>query len=155
LTATSINLIVVSSFALVILLASILGRKPERIGAGILGVGLLFTLGAQALAGGSPLFAFMVIDFLMALGLAVLTFRYPEKLWPGLAGCAQLLVFVFSATRAIDFPMSETTYLAALNLSCLGVTTALAGGTWAARWYRSPPSEWDLSFQETHPVQSS
>jgi hypothetical protein len=79
----------------------------------------------------------------LAIGLSVLTFRYPDKLWPGLAACAQTLVVAFSATRLLEFPLSETAYLTMLNVSSFAVALALAGGTWASRWYRKPADEWD------------
>jgi hypothetical protein len=49
----------------------------------------------------------------------------------------------FSATRLLEFPLSETAYLTMLNVSSFAVALALAGGTWASRWYRKPADEWD------------
>ena len=80
-----------------------------------------------------------------AVSLGVLTFKFPEKLWPGIAGCAQLLVFVFSATRVLEFPLSEQGYLIMLNLSSLLGVGSLAVGTWATRWRKREPDAWDLA----------
>lgn len=87
----------------------------------------------------------MGIDLLSALAFAALTFRNPDRLWPGVAGCGQFLVFVFSATRALEFPLSELAYLCALNISGLTVLAALTLGTIVSRWFPPAPSEWDLA----------
>ena len=142
-------LVIILSFAPVVF-AAVWGGRTERIGAAIIGSGQLLTWTAQSVAMLAPtasttipLEAFMLIDLTMALSFGAFMLRYPDKLWPGLAGCAQFLVFVFSATRAIDFPLSERAFFVAVNLSSLGVLVALAAGTWAARWYRKPASDWD------------
>jgi len=128
-----------------ILFASIFGRKPERLGAACYGIGLLLTWGGQMLIQKAPIYLFLGVDLLTAVGLGVITLRNPDKLWPGVAACAQMLVVVFSATRALDFPLSERSYLVMLNLSSLAGLAALAAGTWAARWGRRRTSAWDLA----------
>ena len=131
-----------------IIFALICGRRAERIGGALVGTAVLSTWAAQAVVAKVPLAAFMTIDAGLAVGLAVLTFRYPDKLWPGLAGCAQFLVLIFSVTRLIEFPLSPTAFLAALNLSSLAVHACLAVGTWRARWSKPRPDEWDVAARD-------
>lgn len=111
-------------------------------------VSVVLTWGGQALGEKAPFGAFMAIDLLTALAFGLLAFRYPEKLWPGLAGCGQFLVFTFSATRALDYPLSEGEYLHALNLSGMLVLASLGFGTWASRWRVREPSFYDVAFVE-------
>jgi hypothetical protein len=126
-----------------IVFAFVSGGAAERWGAAtILACNLLSWL-SQAAFGSAPLTAFLLIDLTLVAGLGVITFRYPDKLWPGLAACAQTLVLAFSATRALHFPLSEVAYLTMLNVSSLVVALALAGGTWSSRWYRKPHDEWE------------
>ena len=133
---------------LAIAFAIVLGGRAEKLGGGLVLSAILSTWIAQALWGMAPLYAFLPIDFAAACGFGILTARFPDKLWPGLAGCAQLLVFVFSATRAIDFPLSETAYLIMLNVSGFGVALALAGGTAVNRWHKPAPSQWDIAAEK-------
>jgi hypothetical protein len=117
---------------LVIAYALFRGGKVERLGAGVCGGFMLLTWVAQ-ISLDAPLYSFLMIDTAMAGAFGVLAVRNPEKLWPGVAGVGQTVVVVFSATRALSFPMSEVAYLVALNLSGLVVAGALGAGTWAAR----------------------
>jgi hypothetical protein len=55
------------------------------------------------------------------------------------------LVVVFSATRALNFPLSEQSYLVMINVSGLAGFGALAFGTWASRWRPKAPTEWDMA----------
>ena len=136
--------------------ALVCGRKAERLGAVVIGSGQVLTWGAQsafqASAAQVPLTAFMAIDLSLALALGLIAFRYPDKLWPDLAACAQLLVFVFSVTRAIDFPLSPTAFIVAVNASSFMALVALCFGTWAARWCREPISEWDCAGPNLQPL---
>lgn len=124
---------------------AICGGKAERFGAALLVFNLGLTWTAQASGDAAPFYAFMLIDLLTAAGFAWLIVKNPNKLWPGLAGCAQFLIFVFSVTRAIEFPLSEVGYLVMLNLCSLLALSALAAGAWAARWGRAKPSAWDMA----------
>lgn len=132
----------------VLLFAGVYGSRCERIGATVYITGFVATWVAQVTLGATPVLALIVIDAAVCIGFAYLTFRYPAKLWPGIAGCAQLLVVVFSATRMLDFPLSATTFLYALNVASLAVILSLCAGTWAARWLRRAPSDWDIAAQK-------
>ena len=127
--------------------AASLGARAERWGALVYGLSIGLAWGAQAVGDRTPVYAFMLIDLATCLAFGVIMLRHPDKLWPGLAAVAQLLVFVFSATRVIDFPLSETAYLVMLNVSGLAVASAIAAGTWATRWGRRAPSEWDIAAE--------
>jgi hypothetical protein len=134
--ASVLYLALIGLYAAILIFASTLGGRPERIAAGIYVANLAATWFAQASGDAAPFYAFMLIDFVAAVGFGWLMLKNPEKLWPGIAACAQLLVFVFSATRALEFPLSETGYLVMLNVCSLLGIGALAAGTWAARWRR-------------------
>jgi hypothetical protein len=135
--AVFLSFLSIGMFLLSVLLALALGRSAERMGALVCAGGGVLTLVAQGVAvGGLPYLAFLSIDCSMAIAFGVLALRFPEKLWPGVAGVAQTLVVTFSATRALHFPLSEAAYTAALNLSSLAVGLSLAGGTIASRWSR-------------------
>lgn len=123
--------------------ALIFGRSAERLGGIAIALAIAMTWAAQAVAGRAPVQAFLLIDLTLALSLAGIAVRYPEKLWPGLAGCAQFLVFVFSATRVIRYPLTETAYLVALTLSSVAVLGCLVVGTWRACWAKPRRDEWD------------
>lgn len=137
-----LSLVIIGLGLSALLFAAVFGGRAERSGAALLAGNIALTWIAQASAGQAPLLAFLAIDLVTAAGFGYLTFKNPEKLWPGVCGCAQLLIFVFSATRAIDFPMSEQAYLFMLSLSSLLCVGALAAGTWATRWRKSDDQEW-------------
>ena len=143
-TATLGVLLLVAPIATVAF-ASIFGSRSERVGASIYAVSIVVTWSAQLVGDKAPFFIFMGTDLLTAVALGVLTMRNPDKLWPGVAACAHTLVVVFSATRALEFPLSEHTYLVMLNVSSLAGLAALAVGTWAARWRPRTPSAWDIA----------
>lgn len=151
--AALLNLVVIVLSLAPVIFALTYGGRAERMGGAIIGVGQLLTWTAQGLAEAAsasaqiPLHAFMLIDLALALALGGVMVRHADKLWPGLAGCAQFLVFVFSLTRVIDFPLSERAFFIAVNLSSAAVLVALAAGTWASRWGRRKPSEWDIAAQ--------
>ena len=129
------------------LFALIVGGRVERLGAGLYAVGVLCTWSAQLFIAQAPFVAFLVIDTATALLLGVLAVRNPEKLWPGVAGVGQTLVVVFSATRALQFPMSETAYIIALNLSALLVVLPMGFAAWLHRWGRKPDeAEAELAY---------
>ena len=143
-TSVSIPSLVIIGIGLsALLFAAVFGGKAERNGATLLAGNIALTWIAQASSDQAPLAAFLAIDLATAAAFGYLTFKNPEKLWPGVCGCAQLLIFVFSATRAIDFPMSEQAYLFMLSLSSLLCVGALAAGTWAARWRKPGDQDWD------------
>jgi hypothetical protein len=96
----------------------------------------------QAFGDRAPLYSFLCVDLLTALGLAWVMLRNPEKLWPGVAACAQILVVVLSATRAIDYPLSERAYLIALGLCSMLGMGSLAIGAAVSRWGGCKPDPW-------------
>ena len=113
------------------------GGPVERLGAAIAFANVALAMVARQLFGSdAPIYPFLILDVLTALAFGVLAVRNPEKLWPGVAGVAMTFVMVFSATRAVGFPLSEFAYTTALNLSGLLVQASLAVGTWAHRWGR-------------------
>lgn len=127
------------SFVAAIVTAFIIGGRPERLGATVCVVGGMLSMGLQNLSPTElPFGAFLVIDLGMAAAFGVLAVKNPDKLWPGVAAVAQTLLMAFSASRALHFPLSETGYIAALNLSSTGVAIALLAGAWAHRWGRKP-----------------
>lgn len=127
-----------ASYQVAILVAFVIGGPAERAGGAIAAANVLLTTMAQLLAPDQlPYFAFLAIDLLAAAAFGVLALRAPEKLWPGVAGVGQTMVIVFSATRALDYPLSELAYEAALNLSCVTVGLALAIGAVLARRERA------------------
>jgi hypothetical protein len=130
-----------------LLLASTVGGKAEKLGAAIFGLALALTWGAQMLGERASYPIFLAIDFGAAAAAGALTIRFPDKLWPGIAGCAQFLVLTFSITRALNFPLSETAYLYALNLSGSLVWGSLLAGTWASRCYRKPVDDWEVAAE--------
>lgn len=125
------------------LFAGVCGGKAERQGAGIWLLLTMLTWTVQGVWGVAPTTAFMMIDCVLALSFGWIALRFPNKLWPGLAGCAQFLVLIFSVTRAVRYPLSQEAYIVMLNLSGLGVTCALIGGTWASRWWKPRRDEWE------------
>ena len=126
-------------FGLAVVFAIVAGGRAERIGGAIGAANFLLTVLAQGLTGAElPYITLLLIDLAAALAFGALALRFPEKLWPGVAGVAQTMVIVFSATRALDFPLSEEAYAAALNLSSLGVAGSLVAGSFMARWPRMP-----------------
>jgi hypothetical protein len=133
-------------FLTAVTFAFAVGGRVERFGALILVGGLLATWSAQAIVHDRPLI-FALIDFLGAASFAVLALKAPEKLWPGVAACSQLLVSVFSATRALEFPLSFEAYVLMLNVSGLGVVAALVAGTTTSRWFPRPADEWDVAAE--------
>ena len=82
----------------------------------------------QVLIARAPPWGFLLIDLLTAAALLWVTLSYPEKLWPGVAAVSLVLGAAFSATRLIDFPLSEFAYLAALNISGLIASGAMITG---------------------------
>lgn len=132
----------IAVYASAVLLALVAGGRVERAGAAICLANTLLFFAVQNIAGERlPYGAFLAIDVAAALALGVLALRAPERLWPGVAGVAQSMVIVFSATRALDFPLSEAAYAAALNLSSLAVGLSLAAGVVSHRWGRSAAPE--------------
>jgi hypothetical protein len=129
-------------YLLIIAFALAFGAKAERLGGVIFLVSTAATWTIQALGDWAPLPLLMGVDVATVACFTWLTFRYPDKLWPGLTACAQLLMVTFSATRVLDFPLSMTGYLIALNLSALLGFVFLAYGTWASRWGKRLVDEW-------------
>lgn len=120
-----------------------LGGRPEKLGAAAFGIATVSTWGVQGLGDLAPVHTFMAIDFSLSLAFGVIALRHPAKLWPGVAGCFQFLVFVFSATRAIDYPLSQFAYIAALSLCGIGVMLTLLLGTLVARYGKARTDEWE------------
>jgi hypothetical protein len=141
-----LNLIVVGMVAFTLLFTVVIGGRVERTGAGIMFANVSATAVAGALMGVDPSpVVFMVIDICTALAFGALALRNPEKLWPGVAGVAMTFVMVFSATRAIGFPLSPFAYMAALNLSGLLLQGTLIAGACAHRWGRKPAADLKLA----------
>lgn len=139
-----------------VLFSAIFGRIAERTGAAIYGASLALTWLVQDLLG-TEIRLFMLIDLSTSVAFGCLATRYPSKLWPGTAACAQFLVFIFSATRAINYPLAETAYLIALNLAGLGLLASLVVGTWRARWGVPRTDEWEefaATFASLPPTQT-
>jgi hypothetical protein len=83
------------------------------------------------------------LDLLTALGFAALALRYPAKLWPGVAACAQYFVFTFSFSKLVNFPLDDVLLAHCSTISSINVSGALVAGTWMARWGRRRPDEWE------------
>ena len=138
-----LSLLGIAVSVLTLVMAFAFGRRVERIGAMICVLGGLFTTAAQAVAAGQlPHIAFLLtVDVGMAVAFGVLALSFPEKLWPGVAAVAQTMLIVFTATRALDFPLSPGAYTAAMNLSALAVSLSLAAGVVSERWGRRRPND--------------
>jgi hypothetical protein len=128
-----------------VLFALAAGGKVERIGAAIVIANVLLAGAAWGLFGAPSLPVSLTLDIGTAVAFGLLAVRNPEKLWPGVAGVAMTFVMVFSATRAIGFPLSDLAYSTALNLSGLLVQGALAAGAWNHRFGRHRPDEPELA----------
>lgn len=110
-------------------LAVVIGGRVERQGAAIIVVNVVAGLVASAALSSDPyVVAACSIDVATALAFGVLAVRNPDKLWPGVAGVGVTFVMVFSATKAIGFPLNETAHVAALNLAGAIVHGSLAIG---------------------------
>ncbi len=142
-----ISLLVLAVFALGILFAVVFGRTAERTGAALLAANAVLTLAAQATIDFAPLYCLLAIDLATFLGLAWLTFANREKLWPGLASCAQLLVAMFSATRLIDFPLTSNQYMMMVSVCSVLTVSALVGGTAVSRFFPRSASDWDMAYK--------
>ena len=117
-----------------LLFAGVAGSKVERLGALIVLANVL--AGILLRAAGAPLHVSWGFDLLTAMAFGALALRNPEKLWPGVAGVAMTFVMVFSATRAVGFPLSDFAHSVTMNLSGLLVQAALFAGTWSHCWGR-------------------
>ena len=118
-----------------VLLCGAFGGRPERVGAAIVVVATGVTWIAQFSFDRTPELAFLLIDLATGLAFAVLLFR-TRLLWPGVAACAQLLLTAFNATRFLDFPLSESSYIMVLQLSGVILSAALLYGVWERRFPR-------------------
>ena len=141
-----LSLSILGCFLAAVVFAGIFGRTPERIGAGLLATNAVLTLLAQATISDAPFYYLIAIDLSTFLGLGWLTLTNTDKLWPGLAACAQLLVAMFSVTRVIDFPLTETQYAFMVSVCSMLTVSALAGGTLVTRFFPRDPSEWDVAY---------
>lgn len=131
-----------------ILFALAVGQRCERLGAGICLGGALLTACAQIVSlkllnDYYPTTAFAGVYIATSVAFAALALRYPEKLWPGVAGCFQFLVCMFSVSRQVNFPLDDQALVALSNVSALGVTTTLAVGSYLARWGKPRYDEWE------------
>jgi hypothetical protein len=115
--------------------AGIFGGRAERAGAAIFAGSTLITWGAQVTPGLPQEVAFITIDLAVAIAFGLLLMR-TRLTWVGAACCAQLLVLAFTATRFVNFPLSEAAYIAMLQLSAIVVCAAMAFGAWERRWGR-------------------
>jgi hypothetical protein len=117
-----------------LLFAAVFGGRHERAAALVLVSGAVATWAAQGLGPErTPEVAFLLIDFGVVLGL--LWVLVSSKLfWAGAACCAQMLLLMFTATRLVEFPLSEIGYIAMLQVSTVIVMVSLIYGTWAHRW---------------------
>ena len=113
--------------------AAVVGGRPERLGAGMILLACLVTWSRQALVDMTAVELSLVVDALLAIGLGGLLYVY-RLTWIGAAACAQTLLLAFSASRMVNFPLSEQGYLIALSLSSSGVFASIAIGAWAKRW---------------------
>ena len=120
-----------------LLFSLVVGGRTEHLGVAIF---VANVVGCQiARAAGAPVLVLGTVDVATAAAYGVLALRNPEKLWPGVAGVATTFVMVFSATRAIGFPLSEIAYNSALNLAGLLVQASLVAGAWSHRWGPARP----------------
>ena len=131
-----LNIIIVGVLAATLLFAVVAGGKVERVGAGILFANVVATFAVDGLVNDAPVSVYLLIDGSAAVAFGVLALKAPERLWPGVAGVAMTFVAVFSASRAIGYPLSGLAYLLAINLSSLLVEAALVAGAWSHRWGR-------------------
>lgn len=131
-----LSLIVAALLLCTLLFAVWAGGKVERIGAAIAFANVAVAQAVLTILPDAPMQVFVALDVSTAIGFGVLAVRNPDKLWPGVAGVAMTFVMVFSATRAIGYPLSEAAFTSALNLSGLLVQAALVAGAWSHRWGR-------------------
>lgn len=146
--ATVLSVFGISAFLCAVVAALALGGVAERIGACICTCGALASITVQSLSTTPNYYALIGIDLAMAVAFTALAMRMPAKLWPGVAAVSQTLLVAFSGTRLIGFPLSQDAYIAAINLSSLGVAVALGAGACAHRWGpASDPNEAHLPAQ--------
>ena len=125
-----------------LLFAGVVGGRPERAVCLIIVGGTGVTWVAQALGDSTPEAAFLLIDLAIGLGLLAVLVR-TRLFWAGVACCAQMLMLAFTATRFVNFPLSELGYLVMLQVSSVMVAMSLIYGTWARRW---GPREFDAEY---------
>ena len=131
--AILVNLLIVGLVFATIAFTSVFGGRAERIGAAIYGSNVGLTWLAQVVAPDAwSLYVFLTLDLSAGAFFGVLAVRYPDRVWPGVAGVAQSLLVAFTATRAIGFPLSPLAYVAAINISSFVVKASLVGGAWNA-----------------------
>ena len=123
------NFLAVGPTLVAIIVCLTIGGRAERTGGLIVAANLAATWAVQVSIAQAPPWGFLLIDLLTAAALLWVTLSYPEKLWPGVAAVSVVLGAAFSATRLIDFPLSEFAYLAALNISSLIVSGSLITGS--------------------------
>ncbi len=143
-----LNALVIGQLLGGIIFAVVFGGRCERIGAAICFGSAVLSLASQvfglALANEAyPVLTFLVIDLGTSVAFGVLAWKHPDKLWPGVAGVAQFLVFTFSASRLVNFPLDDVLLAHAINLSSFAVKLTLVAGTWQARWGKPKVDEWD------------
>jgi len=126
----------------VIALALIAGRRPERVGAGLLLAAVIATWVAQSLLGSIPVLM-LAIDGAFCVALLVLLAVY-KRFWIGCAACAQSVLLAFSSTRMTHFPLTESEYVLMLSLGSFGVYASLFVGTILSRWGRPADADAEL-----------
>ena len=132
-----LSFILLGVFVCVLLFAFVAGGRTEKLGVAIAVANVVIGILGRLVGGAEmPVYFSLILDLSTAVAFGVIAVRNPEKLWPGVAGVAMTFVMVFSATRAVGFPLSETAYTAALNLSSLLVQASLFAGAWSHRWGR-------------------
>ena len=146
-TETLLNIAVVGLLSFTILFTFLIGGRLEKYGAAIFALGTIGTWTVQTTANSQfSLVGFMLVDFTQAAAFASLIVLDKRKLWPGAATCAQLLVFVFSATRAVNFPLSDFALLIMLNVCAVAVELTLILGACAHRWNWGRADDVDFEF---------
>jgi hypothetical protein len=117
-----------------LIFAAKIGAWPERVGAATIFLASVATQLIQLSVGREPpLWIMGFIDFAQCLVFLGLTLK-AKRVWAGFAGCAQLLVVVFTVVRYFEFPLAGTPYLIVLNVCGWVPILALVGGAIAHRW---------------------
>lgn len=143
----------VAAWAAGVLFAIAYGRRCERLGAAICVAGAVLSASSQVislrlLGDYYPTAVMAFTGLAECIAWALLTVRYSNKLWPGVAGCFQFMVMIFSISQQTNFPLPDQVMVAMINLSALGVTASLTAGTYMTRWRKPPVDQWE-QYAET------
>ncbi len=109
------------------------GGPLERHAMGVVALGWLASLGAQAFLGVfDPVLAFMMIDAAALTALVGLTWR-SGRLWPLFAVGFQGLATAIDLMRFANPRLDALTYLTALAVAGSGLLAAIVVGTWGVQ----------------------